>query len=434
MKGNGTWNIQVSQFATKTINPIRQVLENLNASPNPEKEFISLSIGDPTIFGNIEPHPAIMEAMIESLKSNKYNGYLPSNGCESARKAIAEYSSINGLQIDPRDVIITSGCSHALEMCIGAIGQPGTNILLPRPGFPLYQTLCNSFDINIKYYNLRPDQKWQIDLKNLESLIDENTVAIVYNNPSNPCGSVYSKEHIMEFMKVAERYRLPVIADEIYENLVFKGHQFIPCAALKPEVPVLSCAGTTKKFMAPGYRCGWIIINDKFGRFDEKFRRGLNNLTHRIVGCNSIVQGALPKILKDTPKKFFDENIDFIQKNAEICYSMLNRIPALRPIMPEGAMYIMVSVDLSHFPDIDSDIAFVEMLMSEESVFVLPGKIFNFDNFVRIVLTAPTELLLDACQRLEKFCSRHSISNGNCELPSDRNSLKTNLRKTVAVD
>lgn len=146
-----------------------------------------------------------------------------------------------------QDVIITSGCSHALEMCIGAIGHPGSNILLPKPGFPLYQTLCHSFDINIKFYNLIADKGWQIDLKHLQSLIDDNTVAIVYNNPSNPTGSVYSPNHIIDFLKIAEKNKLPVIADEIYGDLVFSGQKFIPSAALTTEVPILTCSGTTKR-------------------------------------------------------------------------------------------------------------------------------------------------------------------------------------------
>lgn len=86
-----------------------------------------------------------------------------------------------------------------------------------------------------------------IDLDDLESKIDEKTTAIIYNNPSNPCGSVFEREHILEFLSIAERYRIPVIADEIYEDLVFPGNTFHAIASLTDEVPVLHCSGTTKK-------------------------------------------------------------------------------------------------------------------------------------------------------------------------------------------
>lgn len=132
-------------------------------------------------------------------------------------------------------------------MCIAVLGHPGSNILLPKPGFPLYQTLCCSFNVQVKFYKLNADRGWEIDLEDLDSLIDEKTAAIVYNNPSNPAGSVYSRKHISDFLEVAEKHRVPVIADEIYGDLVFSGEKFIPSASLATEVPILTCGGTTKR-------------------------------------------------------------------------------------------------------------------------------------------------------------------------------------------
>ena len=145
-------------------------------------------------------------------------------------------------------MFLTSGCSHALDLCISLLGSPGKNILVPRPGFPLYKTLCLAYGIEIKYYNLLPERQWQIDVQHLEEAVDAKTVAIIYNNPSNPCGSVFPENHIKELLEVAERNCLPIIADEIYENMVFPGENpFIPIASLTTQVPILSCRGTTKR-------------------------------------------------------------------------------------------------------------------------------------------------------------------------------------------
>jgi tyrosine aminotransferase len=146
-----------------------------------------------------------------------------------------------------QDVILSSGCSHALDLCMTVLAFPGSNILVPRPGFPLYRTLSAIIGIEIRYYNLLPNKNWEIDLNDLDSQLDSNTVAIIYNNPSNPCGSVFNKEHIIDFLAVAEKNFVPIIADEIYEDLVFPGHHFYPIASLTTEVPVLACGGTTKK-------------------------------------------------------------------------------------------------------------------------------------------------------------------------------------------
>lgn len=118
-------------------------------------------------------------------------------------------------------MILTSGCSHAIDLSICVLARRGQNILIPRPGFPLYKTLTSVYGINFKQYNLIASDDWKIDLQHLESLIDDNTAAIIVNNPSNPCGSVYSKQHLLDIISVAERHRKPIIADEIYDKFVF---------------------------------------------------------------------------------------------------------------------------------------------------------------------------------------------------------------------
>jgi len=153
-----------------------------------------------------------------------------------------------------------------LELCILVLANPGSNVLIPKPGFPLYKTLCGGPGINIKQYNLKVEQNWKIDIDHLESLIDSKTAAIIYNNPSNPCGSVYSEDHIEEVLRIAEKYRIPIIADEIYEDMIFSESKFFSIASLTREVPVLSCSGISKSFLLPGYRCGWIIIHDRHER------------------------------------------------------------------------------------------------------------------------------------------------------------------------
>ncbi|KAK2164060.1 hypothetical protein LSH36_69g02015 [Paralvinella palmiformis] len=172
------------------------------------------------------------EAVIESIRSEKCNGYAPSTGYEYAREA---------------DVIFTSGCSGALDLAIIVLANPGQNILIPQPEFSLYKTLAESLGIVVKHYNLLPERIWEADLDHLESLIDDNTAAIIVNNPSNPCGSVYSKNHIQGILDIANRYKVPIIADEIYAYFVFPGQEFVSMASQTKDVPILSCGGLTKR-------------------------------------------------------------------------------------------------------------------------------------------------------------------------------------------
>ncbi|KAK3603784.1 hypothetical protein CHS0354_042788 [Potamilus streckersoni] len=408
-----SWNVPSSQFAKNTFNPIRSIVDGMKLTPNPEKDMIALSIGDPTVFGNMTLPDEAEESVIESVKSRKFNGYGQSFGIEKARAAIAEYSSKEGYKITAKDVILTSGCSGALDLCIACLCNPEQNLLIPRPGFSIYKTLAESHKIIVKDYNLLPNKSWQVDLEHLESLIDDRTAAIVVNNPSNPCGSVYNKEHLIEILNLAEKYKIPIIADEIYEHFVYSGNTYYPIASLTETVPVLSCSGLTKRFIVPGWRLGWIIIFDKNDVFEAEVRQGLISLSQRILGPSSIVQGAVEGILAKTPQKFFEETIEFVETNAKLFYNNIVRIAGLHPVMPQGAMYMMIGIEMEKFPEYIDDVAFTEALVREESVFCLPAKCFQYPGFFRVVLTVPRDKLSLACDRIAEFCTRHYSDVGS---------------------
>lgn len=131
------------------------------------------------------------------------------------------------------------------------------------------------------------------------------------------------------------------------------------------------------------------------------------NLSSRILGSNSLVQGALPAILKNTPQKFYDELVETLQNHANIAYQMLKEIPGMTPIMPMGAMYMMVGIKIQNFPEYDNELEFVQDLVKEQSVFCLPGQCFNIDNYMRIVLTVPREMIIEASNRIKEFCEKH---------------------------
>ncbi|XP_035212539.1 tyrosine aminotransferase-like [Stegodyphus dumicola] len=303
MKTKRSWNVRPSNIAASTVNPIRSIVDNLHITPNPEKNVISLSIGDPTTFGNLQPCDEITSAVVESVTSMKYNGYAPSTGYHEARQAVAEYASRETASLEPEDVILTSGCSHALEMSIIGLANPGQNILIPRPGFSIYRTVAESMGIATRSYDLLPHLGWQADLESMESQIDSQTAAIIINNPSNPCGSVYSKRHLRAILEIANRNCVPIIADEIYEDFVFRGEAFHPIASLSTKVPILSCGGLTKKFLVPGWRMGWILIHDRQEIFGPAVRSMsisfIKHLLRTVSSCKEKrrLVGVFPRIL-----------------------------------------------------------------------------------------------------------------------------------------
>ncbi|XP_022688578.1 tyrosine aminotransferase-like isoform X1 [Varroa jacobsoni] len=403
-----SWDsVDASDFAKKTFNPIRVFVEDPDLQPNPEKDVISLSIGDPTIFGNLKPCPEIVDAVERALRSMKCHGYIPSAGTYAARAAVAKYSAVNGIEIDPSDVILTCGASHALEMCVMCFCNPGENVLVPRPGFSVYKTHANSVGIEAIFYDLDPAHSWQVDLRSLRGAINNRTRAILVNNPSNPCGSVYSKEHLKDILEIAKEHRLPIIADEIYEHFVFSGRIYHPLASLSTDVPIVSCSGLTKRFLVPGWRTGWIIIHDRKGILTP-IKKGLIALSQKIMGGSALIQGAITDILTQTPQSFYDDTVKVVEDNATLAFNAISSIPGLKPVMPQGAMYMMVGVDLDRFKEFSDDAEFCKELFRQESVFCMPGKAFSYPNYFRIVLTVPQDMILDACDRVSAFCERHA--------------------------
>uniref|UniRef100_A0AAY4DJ67 Tyrosine aminotransferase n=1 Tax=Denticeps clupeoides TaxID=299321 RepID=A0AAY4DJ67_9TELE len=402
-----SWGVRASEMSKNTLNPIRAIVDGMKLTPNPDKPMISLSIGDPTVFGNMPTDDKVLQAMKEAIDSQKYNGYAPSVGYQKSREAVANFYSRPGAPLEAKDVILTSGCSQAIELCINVLCNPGDNILVPCPGFSLYKTLAVSLGVQVKLYNLLPEKSWEVDLQHLESLIDSRTACLIVTNPSNPCGSVYSKEHLQNIISVASKHCIPILADEIYGDMVFPDCSFHPMAPLSSDVPILSCGGLAKRWLVPGWRMGWILIHDRNNVFGSEIREGLVKLSQRILGACTIVQGALESIFNNTPHEFYQSTVSFIKANSEICYSALSTVPGLTPVMPSGAMYLMVGIDMDNFPEFQNDVDFTERLVTEQSVFCLPATAFEYPDFFRVVVTVPEDMMMEACARIREFCARH---------------------------
>eukprot|EP00299_Pterocystis_sp_00344_P011190 c5173_g1_i1.p1 GENE.c5173_g1_i1~~c5173_g1_i1.p1 ORF type:complete len:430 (+),score=83.14 c5173_g1_i1:35-1291(+) len=400
------WLVEASIVSQRTSNPIRKVVDQLNIPPNPDLPPISMSIGDPTLFGNLPPPTVLVEELQHLSAEGKSNGYSNSCGFQQSRAAVA--NSL-GPHFTADDVVLASGCSGALDMCITVLANEGDNILIPCPAFSLYQTLADSKGIECRHYNLMADRHWEINLDELAGLVDKRTKAIVINNPSNPCGSVFSLEHLKAICAKAAELQIPIIADEIYAHMTFSDTKFYSILDAECRVPTLIAGGIAKRYNVPGLRLGWVVVHDPVGAFAQ-VRQGLVNLSTLILGPNTNVQAALPKILAQTPQSYYDESMAVLEKNAKFCYERFSQIPGLTPIQPQGAMYMMVRVDREKFAGAFPDsISFAKDLIREQSVYVLPGSCFGAPDFFRVVVCPPIEKLDIALDRIATFCATRFV-------------------------
>jgi tyrosine aminotransferase len=190
-------------------------------------------------------------------------GYIDACGTAEARAAIATYHSYPEHAISPENVVVASGCSGALELVLTSLLDVGTYLLVPQPGFPLYQVITESHGASVIQYRLNPNRHWECDLDHLEEIMmthrekKPNIRGIVINNPSNPTGAVFRRDHLFQIIDFCNRYHLPIVADEVYGDITFGvNNVFHPMAQLAAQcgrqVPVITTSGLAKQFLLPG--------------------------------------------------------------------------------------------------------------------------------------------------------------------------------------
>ncbi|KAF8645401.1 hypothetical protein HU200_066189 [Digitaria exilis] len=370
-----------------------------------------LGHGDPSPFACFRAAAAAEEAVAAAATSGKYNSYPTAAGLTEACSllvktfsAVASYlSRYLPYELSTGDIVLTSGCNHAIEVMIA-------NVLLPRPGYPLYEARAALSGLEFRHYDLLPEKGWEVDIEGVEALADDNTVAIVIVNPNNPCGSVYSYEHLTKIAETARKLGIMVISDEIYEHCAFGSKPFVPMGVFGEIAPVLTLGGISKRWMVPGWRLGWIAMTDPKGVFRKtKIFEAIIIYRGISVDPATIVQGAIPQIIASTDDTFFRNAMNMMREAAEICYQKLKGIECITcPHKPEGSMFVMVKLDMSYFDGIDDDINFCTKLAKEESVVICPGSGLGMKNWLRITFAVDPSLLEDGLERLKSFCLRHT--------------------------
>jgi tyrosine/nicotianamine family aminotransferase len=232
-------------------------------SKDVKKTILPLGHGDPSVYPCFQTSVDAEEAVVESLRSGAANSYAPGVGILPARRAVANYLNRDlPHKIHSDDIFMTVGCCQGIETMIHALAGPKANILLPTLIYPLYNSHAIHSLVEIRKYNLLPDLDWEIDLQGVEAMADENTIAVVIMNPHNPCGNVYTYEHLKKVAEVARKLGIMVISDEVYNQTIYGENKFVPMGIFSSITPVVTLGSISKGWLVPGWRIGWIAMND----------------------------------------------------------------------------------------------------------------------------------------------------------------------------
>lgn len=400
------WNVKASHHSLNTVNPVREVVANILLPAGFHKLTYTLALGDPSVFPDFAVNPVFVKAVVHSLRVGRGNGYADSRGSREARVCLAKYFSYPTIELHPNDVILDIGGTGAIHTVVQSFINPGDNILIPSPGFPLYKTMATNREAEAIFYKLKPDQGWEVDLEDLEAKVTPRSKLLILVNPSNPCGSVYSKEHLLDILAWAEKHKICILADEIYYNMTYE-KTYYPLGSLTDQVPVFTIGALSKMFLVPGWRVGWILVYDKYNKL-EHIREAIFRIKNMLLHPPPFIMQAIPRIFKDIPVNYFQNVMAKVKQRAEIVMAKVSEIPSLSMSLPEGAIYCIISMDFANL-DFKKSITFAEKLAEEEGVLVIPNEAFMSDSGFRIVLCQPIYVIEECMERIKDMLYRHTI-------------------------
>lgn len=379
------------------------------------QKIIKLNIGNLAVFGFDAPEE-VQQDMIRNLPNSA--GYSDSKGIFAARKAVmheTQKQGIKGVTLD--DIYLGNGASELISMATNALLDNGDELLLPAPDYPLWTAATSLSGGTPVHYVCDEANGWMPNLADIRSKVTPRTKGIVVINPNNPTGALYSRELLQGIVEIAREHGLVVFADEVYDKVLYDGAVHTPLASLSADVLTLTFNSLSKAYRSCGYRAGWMVVSgDK--KLAKDYIEGLNMLSNMRLCANVPGQWAVQTALGG-----YQSINDLIceggrlRQQRDLAYELINAIPGVSCVKPQGALYMFPRLDPEIYPIKDDQEFFLEVLQ-ETKVMLVQGTGFNWphpDHF-RIVFLPHEADLREAINRLANFLARYRLRMGTDKL------------------
>ena len=370
-------------------------------------EIISLNIGNPGLYGFRTPETMRL-AMIENLAQAE--PYCHQKGIFPAREAVVMQQQERGIHgISAEEVFIGNGVSELIDLSLRALLNRGDEVLVPSPDYPLWSAAVALNGGRVKYYPCDPGRGFLPDVAGIEALIGPHTKAIVIINPNNPTGAVYGRETLETIVDLATRHGIVVLADEIYDQMVYDDAQFVPIATLAQDTVCLTFSGLSKVYRACGYRVGWCVFSGDLDRAEE-FIHGMELLAALRLCSNVPGQWAVQTALGG-----FQSIKELVRPGGRLYQqreAVLDRVEESRFLSvhkPMGAMYAFIRLDERFRGRLD-DRAFALALLEDRHVLVAPGSSFNtpYTDHFRITTLPDVDTINVVFDRIDSLLEQHA--------------------------
>lgn len=363
-------------------------------------DIISLNIGNPYAFGFRTPETMRL-AMIENLRHSE--GYGHQKGIFPAREAVVMQQQERGVRgVSADEVFIGNGVSELIDLTLRALLNPGDEVLVPSPDYPLWTAAVNLNTGRAVHYACRPERGFVPDPAELATLVTKRTRAIVIVNPNNPTGAVYPREALQAIARLAEDHRLVVLSDEIYDQILYDGAQFVPMATLVNHTLCCTLSGLSKVYRACGYRVGWASFSGDIEHAGD-YLAALELLSSLRLCSNVPGQWAVQTALGgyQSIRELTRPGGRLYESRQAILDGVANS-RFLKLAKPMGALYSFIQVREDVLPGFD-DRAFALELLENKHVLVAPGVSFNvpYRNAFRITNLPEPAVLKTVFERIE---------------------------------
>ena len=366
------------------------------------QKIIKLNLGNLAVFGFDAPEE-IQQDMIRNLPASA--GYSDSKGIFAARKAVmheTQKQGIKGVTLD--DIYLGNGASELIAMATNALLDDGDELLLPAPDYPLWTAVTSLSGGTPVHYLCDEDNGWMPKLDDIRAKITPRTKGIVVINPNNPTGVIYSDAVLNEIVKLAREHGLVILADEVYDKVLYDGNRHTAMASLSQDVLTLTFNSLSKSYRSCGYRAGWLVVSgDKKSAAD--YIEGLNMLSNMKLCANVPGQWAIQTALGGY-QSINDLTCEGgrLRRQRDLAYELITAIPGVTCVKPQAALYMFPRLDAKVYPIADDRQFFLELL-KETKVMLVQGTGFNWatpDHF-RIVFLPHEEDLREAISRIARF-------------------------------
>jgi alanine-synthesizing transaminase len=371
-------------------------------------EIVKLNIGNPGAFGFRMPD-TMRVAIVQNL--HQADPYSHQKGIFQAREAVVMQQQDRGIMdVTVDDVFIGNGVSELIMMCMRALLNPGDEVLVPSPDYPLWTASVVIHGAKAVHYPCRPERGFVPDPEEVEALITPRTRAIVVINPNNPTGAVYPRDVLKALARIADRHNLVLCADEIYDEMLYEGAEYVPMASLVERTLCATFSGLSKIYRACGLRVGWVSFSGERAHARD-YLQAIELLASLRLCSNVPGQFAVQTALGGRQSIFdLTGSGGRLFETRRAILEAVDESPYLTVVPPKGAMYAFVQVTGAATRNGFDDQRFALDLLEKKHVLVAPGSSFNvpYKDRFRVTLLPDARQMFDVMGRMNELLTEYA--------------------------